>query len=76
MNGSTQVVPLLGLAAFSARARRPKSALVPMAGALPVSADEPCTVMHTAGGRRKRLGVGGRAWALSLGRLGGAFEAT
>ena len=22
--------------------------------------DEPATVMHTAGGRRKRLGVGGR----------------
>ena len=33
---------------------------------LPVSscrwkADEPAVVMHTAGGRRKRLGVGGRA---------------
>ena len=28
-------------------------------------ADEPAVVMHTAGGRRKRLGVGGRARRLS-----------
>lgn len=25
-------------------------------------ADEPAVIMHTAGGRRKRLGVGGKAW--------------
>jgi len=30
-----------------------------------VQADEPAVVMHTAGGRRKRLGVGGKAVQVS-----------
>ena len=36
-----------------------------------MQADEPAVVMHTAGGRRKRLGVGGKAVQVSRVRLPG-----
>ena len=29
-------------------------------------ADEPAVVMHTAGGRRKRLGVGGKVGSINM----------
>lgn len=68
--GSVSVaLPLLGLAALcSSRSRRPTATVMPMplAGVvLPVEAEEPAVVMHTAGGRRKRLGVGGRICMLT-----------
>ncbi|CAK8993815.1 unnamed protein product [Durusdinium trenchii] len=63
-----EVVPLLGLAAMcSLRTRRPSGTPMALVGqSLPVETmDEPATVMHTAGGRRKRLGVGGRICMLT-----------
>lgn len=70
-SASTVALPLLGLAALcSTRSRRPAASTtvmpMPLAGAaLPVEADEPAVVMHTAGGRRKRLGVGGKICMLT-----------
>jgi len=48
---------------------RPAVAATPLCGASPVvaaqSVEDPPTVMYTAGGRRKRLGVGGRVCMLT-----------
>jgi len=70
-SASAVAVPLMGLAVLcSTRGRRPAASTtvmpMPLAGAaLPVEADEPAVVMHTAGGRRKRLGVGGKICMLT-----------
>ncbi|CAJ1455819.1 unnamed protein product [Effrenium voratum] len=61
------VLPLLGLAAISTK-RRPVSStsVVPLAGASIIQEEsEPAVAMYTAGGRRKRLGVGGKICMLT-----------